>query len=342
MMHLLRAFMLGLLVAGCSPSGPPPAPVAMAGIAFHSIPWTVKVSALPEGKTAAALRAELQAVLDQANGVLSTYQPDTELMRFNAAPVGRWVAVSPMLLRAVQASVAVSARSDGAYDITVGPLVDLWGFGPRAVPERIPDAAAIATARARVGWRRIGIDADKRALRRQADIQLDLSSVGEGVAVDALVAHLHAAGIRDFLVSIAGCTRVSGHKPDGSRWVVAIEEPDGSGRPRQLLALREQAVSTSGSYRNYHEIGGRRFSHTVDPVTGAPITHHGVSVSVVDVDGDTTRADAWATALNVLGPEKGMALARRDNIPAYFMEHADGGLRVYFTPAMQAWLADAR
>lgn len=342
MTRMLRAFLLVFLVAGCSPFGPPPAPVAMAGIAFHSIPWTVKVSALPEGKTSAALRADLQAVLDRTNGVLSTYQADTELMRFNAAPVGRWVTVSPMLLRAVQAAVAVSARSDGAYDVTVGPLVDLWGFGPRAVPERVPDAATVAAARARVGWWQIEVDAGHRALRRKADIQLDLSSVGEGVAVDALVAHLHAAGIRDFLVSVAGCTRVSGHKPDGSRWVVAIEEPDGSGRPRQVLELREQAISTSGSYRNFHEIGGRRFSHTIDPATGAPITHHGVSVSVVDVDGDTTRADAWATALNVLGPEKGMALARRDNIAAYFMEHTEGGLRVYYTPAMRAWLADAR
>lgn len=342
MTRLLRAFLLGVLVAGCAPSEPPPPPVAVAGIAFHSIPWTVKVSALPAGKTAAALGAELQSVLDQANGVLSTYQADTELMRFNAAPVGRWVPVSPMLLRAVQAAVAVSARSGGAYDVTVGPLVDLWGFGPRAVPERVPDAAAIAAARARVGWWQIGIDAGAGALQRKADIQLDLSSVGEGVAVDALVAHLHAAGIRDFLVSVAGCTRVSGHKPDGSRWVVAIEEPDGSGRPRQVLALREQAVSTSGSYRNYHEIDGRRFSHTIDPATGAPITHHGVSVSVVDADGDTTRADAWATALNVLGPEKGMALARRDHIAAYFMEHTAQGLRITYTPAMQAWLPATR
>lgn len=342
MIRLVCLSLISLLIAGCSVSETPQSPVAVEGVAFYSMPWTVKVSALPAGVSAAAWQADLQKVLDDANRVLSTYQPDTELMRFNAAPVGQWVVVSPMLLRAVQTAVEVSALTGGAYDITVGPLVDLWGFGPKAVPEHIPDAAQIALARTRVGWQYIGIDADKRALMRKADIQLDLSSVGEGVAVDALVAYVQAKGVNDFMVSVAGCTRVSGYKPDGSRWVIAIEQPDGSGRPQQVLALTDQAVSTSGSYRNYHEIAGRRYSHTIDPSTGAPITHHGVSVSVIAADGNTTRADALATAFNVLGPRTGLALAQRENIPAGFMEHAETGLRVQYTQAMKAWLPEEK
>jgi thiamine biosynthesis lipoprotein len=342
MIRFACMFLISLLSAGCSLSEPPGQPVAVQGIAFYSMPWTVKVSTLPEGVAAEAWQSDLQKVLDDANRVLSTYQPDTELMRFNAAPVGQWVRVSPMLMQAVQTAVEVSALTGGAYDITVGPLVDLWGFGPKAVPDRIPDAAQIAQARQRVGWHHIGIDAGNSALMRKADIQLDLSSVGEGVAVDALVAHVQAAGVRNFMVSVAGCTRVSGYKPDGTRWVIAIEVPDGSGRPQQVLALTEQAVSTSGSYRNYHEIEGRRYSHTIDPSTGAPITHHGVSVSVIAVDGNTTRADALATALNVLGPQKGLALAQHENIPAGFMAHAASGLQVQYTPAMKAWLPLAK
>ena len=292
MLRFLGVALISLLIAGCSISEPPRTSVTAQGVAFYSMPWTVKVSALPDGVTADVWQKDLQKVLDDANRVLSTYQPDTELMRFNAAPVGQWVTVSPMLLRAVQTAVEVSALTNGAYDITVGPLVDLWGFGPKAVPERVPDAAQIAQTRARVGWQHIGIDASKSALMRKADIQLDLSSVGEGVAVDALVAFVQAKGVQDFMVSVAGCTRINGFKPDGSRWVIAIEKPDGSGQPQQILALTEQAISTSGSYRNYHEIDGRRYSHTIDPATGAPITHHGVSVSVIAADGNTTRADA--------------------------------------------------
>lgn len=338
MIRFVCVLLISLLFAGCSVSEPAKEPVTMGGVAFHSMPWTVKVASLPSGTTADALQADLQGVLDDVNKVLSTYQPDTELMRFNAAPVGQWVTVSPMLLKSVQTALEVSALSNGAYDVTVGPLVDLWGFGPKAVPERIPDAAQLAAVRARVGWQHIGIDAVKGVLMRKADVQLDLSSVGEGVAVDALVARLLAKGVKDYMVSVAGCTRVAGYKPDGTRWVIAIEQPDGSGRPQQVLALTEQAISTSGSYRNYHEIDGKRYSHTIDPSTGAPITHRGVSVSVIAPDGNNTRADALATALNVLGPEKGLALAEKENIPAWFMAHSEQGLQVTYTKAMATWL----
>lgn len=338
MRRFLFVLLISLLCAGCSVSEKPPAPVAMEGVAFYSMPWTVKLAALPAGTDAVSLQAALQEILDDTNAVLSTYQPDTELMRFNRAPVGQWVTVSPRLLRAVQTAVEVSALTEGAYDITVGPLVNLWGFGPQAVPERIPDAAQIAATRARVGWQHIGIDAPKSALMRKAAIQLDLSSVGEGVAVDALAEYLQSRGVTDYMVSVAGCTRVSGHKPDGARWVIAIEEPDGSGRPRQILALTQQAISSSGSYRNYHEIEGKRYSHTIDPATGAPITHRGVSVSVITADGNNTRADALATAFNVLGPDRGMALAEREKLPVYYIEHTDEGSRVRYTEAMKAYL----
>jgi len=338
MRQLVSVFLLVLAVAGCTSPEVPKVPVVAQGIAFHSMQWQVKVSALPEGMDQAALTAGLQAVLDEANAVLSTYQPDTELMRFNRAPVGEWVNVSPMLFGAITTALEVSALSAGAYDITVGPLVNLWGFGPQAVPVKVPAAAQLKAAQARVGWQKIGVDADKRALRRLADVQLDLSSLGEGVAVDAMTEWLLARGIKDFMVSVAGCTRVRGVKPDGQRWVIAIERADGSGQPERILALADNAVSTSGSYRNYYEIDGQRYSHTLDARTGMPVTHRGVSASVIAPDGNTTRADALATAFNVLGPEAGLALAARENIPVFYIERTDGGEQVRYTTAFTTFL----
>lgn len=328
--------MLGsLLLAGCSLSEKTQ-PVVLSGIAFHSMTWTVKLAALPDGKDAATARAELQQLLEVANAVLSTYQADTELMRFNGAPAGQWVAVSPLLFNAVREAQAVSVATGGRYDVTVGPLVNLWGFGPDAVPVNAPDAAAIAAARARMGYQKVALDASRRAMKHEADVQMDLSSVGEGVAVDALAARLATWGVRDYLVSVAGCSRAQGKRPDGRDWVLAIEASDGSGGVQQVLRLANRSVSTSGSYRNYREIDGVRYSHTLDPATGQPIRHKGVSVTVVS--GEAARADAWATALNVLGPDEGHALAESRQIPAYFIYHTDKGPAVRYTTAFRSFL----
>lgn len=337
-MRLLSFLVLtvSLLLAGCSVSEPP-APVAVGGTAFHSMAWTVKMDALPAGQDATSVQRELQGVLDAANAVLSTYQPDTELMRFNRAPLNEWVTASPMLFSAVATAMTVSAATQGRYDVTVGPLVSLWGFGPDAVPQHVPSDDDIARARSRIGWENVLMDGEKHALKRRQSVQLDLSSVGEGVAVDALAARLAEWGVRGFMVSVAGCTRVQGTKADGSPWVIAIEKPDGSSQVQQVLRLKDQVISTSGSYRNYREIDGVRYSHTIDPVTGRPIMHKGVSVSVV-MTGDTTTADAWATALNVLGPDEGYALAASRGMAAYFIRHTDKGPQVRYTPAFQALL----
>lgn len=337
-MHVALRIVLmlnSLLLAGCS-LFEKPEPVVLSGIAFHSMTWTVKFPALPEGKAAATAHAELQQLLDAANAALSTYQDDTELMRFNRSPAGQWVTVSPLLFNAVREAQAVSVATGGRYDVTVGPLVSLWGFGPDAVPVRTPDAAAIAAARARVGYQKVMLDASRPAMKHESGVQMDLSSVGEGVAVDALAARLEAWGVRDYLVSVAGCSRARGKRPDGRDWVLAIEKPDGSGNVQQVLRLGSRSLSTSGSYRNYREIEGLRYSHTIDPGTGQPIRHKGVSVSVVS--SEATRADAWATALNVLGPDEGHALAEARQIPAYFIYHSDKGPQVRHTTAFRPFL----
>lgn len=324
-----------LLLAGCS-LFEKPEPVVLSGIAFHSMVWTVKLPALPDGKDAVSARAELQQLLEAANAVLSTYQDDTELMRFNRSPAGQWVSVSPMLFNAVREAQAVSLATGGRYDVTVGPLVNLWGFGPDAVPVKTPEAGAIAAARARVGYQKVVLDASRRAMKHEAGVQMDLSSVGEGIAVDALAARLASWGVRDFLVSVAGCSRAQGRRPDGRDWVLAIEAPDGSGGVQQVLKLGNRSLSSSGSYRNYREIEGVRYSHTIDPITGQPIRHKGVSVTVVS--SEAARADAWATALNVLGPDEGHAMAEARGIPAYFIVHTEKGPAVRYTTAFRPFL----
>lgn len=326
-----------LALSGCSRPSPP---VTLGGIAFYSMAWQVKLRELPSGVTATALQAELQTELDAINRALSTYQPDTELMRFNASPVGTPVGVSPILLQALQPALAVSAATDGRYDVTIGPLVNLWGFGAQGRPERVPDAAAIAAARARVGWQHLQLDAATRELTRQRDLFVDLSSVGEGVAVDRLVAVLERRGVQDYLVGVAGTLRTRGLRPDGQSWQLAVEQPDGSGRVARRLNLPEGgAISTSGSYRNYFEQDGVRYSHTIDPRSGRPISHHGVSVTVMLAPGKAVAtADAWATALNVLGPQDGLVLANRLNLAALFIAREQGRFTHYVSDAAKPLL----
>lgn len=337
-MSCFRALLISPLVL-LSACQPPPEPVTLSGVAFFSMPWQVKVAEVPSGSAPAALQRDLQKTLDDANRVLSTYQPDTELMRFNATPVGKPVVASPMLFQAFTIARHVSMATDGVYDITVGPLVDLWGFGPKAVPLKTPDAASIAQAQQRLGWRHVELEPETLTLKRLRDVQADLSSLGEGMGVDALARRLEGQGMHNYMVSVAGTLRIKGHKPDGSAWQIAVEKPDASGLPQTVLNLQGPfAISTSGSYRNYHEIDGVRYSHSIDPRTGRPITHRGVSVTVVMPLTDAAMADAWATALNVLGPDAGLPVAEKMGVPAYYLVKTSSGFEEKYTPAFRSFL----
>ncbi|RZU47088.1 thiamine biosynthesis lipoprotein [Fluviicoccus keumensis] len=339
MQRIFGAGALALLLAACQPA--PPEPVTLSGLAFYSMPWQVKISTVPAGQSPVALQSLLQARLDEVNRTLSTYQPDTELMRFNATPVGKPFRAGKMLCQAVQTALAVSAATGGVYDVTVGPLVNLWGFGPDAVPDKVPSQAMIEASRQRVGWHYLEVQPSSCTLVRRRDIAVDLSSIGEGVGVDALVESLEHLGVRDYMVSVAGTLRVNGRKPDGGPWRIAVEKPDASGLPQQLLKLEGgAAVSTSGAYRNYHEIDGVRYSHTLDPRTGRPITHKGVSVSVVLPGATATYADAWATGLNALGPDEGYPVAVQAHIPVYYLEKTPSGFQEKLSPAFQPFLGE--
>ena len=209
---LLSAFwrvllvLIGGLMAGCPPSSPPATHVS--GLAFFSMPWQVQVTDLPANITREQLQRRLQDRLDATNAVLSSYQPDTEVMRFNRQPPGVSVAISPLLSRGIARALSVSRETQGAYDITIAPLVNLWGFGPEARPERVPTAAAIAEARKQVGWQHLHVNGS--ALYKDRQLTLDLSSIGEGLAVDELAAELERMGVRNALIAVAGTLRSTG------------------------------------------------------------------------------------------------------------------------------------
>lgn len=317
-------FAISLLLAGCSVSEPN-RQATFSGIAFFSISWQVRVSNLPANVNAQQLQTELQQALDDVNKTLSTYQPDTELMRFNAGPIDQCLPVSKVLGETVSKALLLSEKTQGRYDITVGPLVNLWGFGPQARPEKTPTASAIAEARKQTGWQSLQVDTSNACITKHKAVALDASSLGEGVGVQALASVLARHGIDQYLISVAGVSQARGKRPDGLLWRVAIESADGGGRPALAIALDNAVISTSGSYRNYYELDGVRYSHTIDPLTGQPITHKGVSVTVVSKTLDAILVDAWATALNVLGPKEGLQLAEQEGLAAYFIEKtADG------------------
>ncbi len=337
-MRSLLIALFSISVASCSTVAKEP--VSFSGVAYYSMPWAVKIDALPAQVSVQQLQQELQASLDHANKVLSTYQNDTELMQFNQSPMRQWQQLSPMLFNSIQTSLTVSAATQGVYDVTVGALVELWGFGKQAVPSHIPSPIEIDTARQRVGWQSVLLNPQTNQAQRQKDVFLNLSSLGEGVGVDELEKVLAKHQIHSYMLSVAGTLKTQGLKLNGQTWQIAVEKPDGSGLPERVLNLGQQqaVVSTSGSYRNYHEIDGVRYSHTIDPRTAKPISHNTVSTTVVFRQQQAAYADAWATALNVLGAKEGLALAEKQKIAVYYLLKTPTGFAEQYSSTFKVYL----
>ncbi|WP_263141777.1 FAD:protein FMN transferase [Pseudomonas sp. RIT-PI-AD] len=310
------ALLLSCALAGCEPAlerfeGPTMG-------SRYSVQY-VGVAGLPSRD---ALQGEVETILGQIDRDFSTYRGDSQVSRFNAAPAGTCQAMPDEVLELARAGAALSRESDGAFDLTLEPLLDLWGFGPQSRGERVPTPAEIDAVRQRVGHRHLRIEA--RALCKDVALQLDFNAIAAGYTVDRVAARLEALGVKNFLVEITGELKAQGHRPDGSPWRIGIEAPHADRREAQRrLALDGQGVSTSGDYRHYFERDGRRYSHTLDPATGAPIRHALASVTVVAPS--ALRADGLSTLLMVLGPRRGLAYAERQGIAALFVSHEGEG-----------------
>ena len=278
----------------------------------------------PPGFDPAPVGGALQEAVDEVDAQMSTWRPGSDLMRLTAAPVGTWISVPDRLMAVLRLGVEIGRASGGAFDIGMGDAVTAWGFGSEAAaPGRI--RAAMAAKRV-PAFEALEIDVPTGRVRKTAPLALDLNGIAKGYGVDRLAETLLGAGIGASLVGIDGEMRAAGLRPDGEPWVVAVEAPDPDRRaPRSILALQDAAVATSGNYRHWVEVLGRRLSHTMDPCRGAPLLVSPSSVTVVARG--CAEADAWATALMVLGPDKGAALARERGLDALFLPAAEDGDR---------------
>ncbi|UTW08406.1 FAD:protein FMN transferase [Pseudomonas benzenivorans] len=298
--------------------------------------YTVKYVRTEGAPTVAALQAETEAILAEVDQQMSTYRDDSLISQFNRAPAGSCLAMPAAMLQLVGAGQDLAQQSGGAFDLTLEPLLNLWGFGPQARVEKVPTAEQLAEARRRSGHQHLRLEGGQ--LCKDVDLQLDLNSIAAGYTVDRIVARFGELGVSRYLVDVTGELKAAGRKPSGEPWRIAIEAPRDDERVAQrVLELDGYGISTSGDYRNYFEENGKRYSHTLDPQTGAPISHKLAAVTVADRS--TLRADGLSTLLMVLGPERGLAYAEQADIAAFFVIRDDGRFVTQTTAAFEQLFA---
>lgn len=286
---------------------------------------------------AATLQNLVDARLREIDMALSNYRDDSELSRFNRASVGAWIDLSRDLYAVLQVSNRISVESDGAFDITVAPLVDLWGFGPIEKTKTVPARAQIDAARALVGYANLELDPAQPRVKKLRALTIDVNGIAQGYSVDAVAAVLSAQGCTDFLVEIGGELRLIGFSPDGKPWRIGIEKPvDGVVSAQQAVMATGVGITTAGDYHDYFEKDGVRYSHTIDPRTGAPIAHNLASVTVVAPT--AVLADGYDTALEVMGLQQGFAFAEKKHLAAYFIVRTRNGFSVTSTAEMKRYL----
>lgn len=266
------------------------------------------------------VRAALAERVDMVDRQMSTWQPDSDLMRINQASVGTWVQVPVELMQVLKKGLEIGRLSNGAFDIGMGDVVTAWGFGPQQAD---PQAIRAALGKTRPPAHEIlELDSDELKLHKMAPLALDLSGIAKGYAVDQMMVVLRGVGITDALVGLDGEMRAAGKRIDGHPWTIAIERPDYEARaPLSIIELTDRAVATSGDYRHWVDAGSKRLSHTMNPARGGPLTDGPASVTVLTVS--CMEADAWATALMVRGQQKGAAMAKAHGLTAIFI-HRDG------------------
>jgi thiamine biosynthesis lipoprotein len=285
--------------------------------------YNVTVHGLPIDTAVEALRHATHSALDDVNKRMSVYSPDSELSRFNAHKSQAPFSVSAGTAEVFRISRQVSEQSCGAFDITVGPLVNAWGFGPEKTSSD-PDGPVIAALRERVGWRLVEARDDNTLVKKHPDLHCDLSAVAKGYGVDKAAEALDRLGAKNYLVEVGGEVRTKGVNPDGHRWRLAIERPSNGGQHVQLVVgLSGFSLATSGDYRIFRIQDGKRLSHEIDPRTGRPVKNSVASASVIHPS--CAWADAYATALMVLDPDDGYAFAEKNRLAVYLLERGLSG-----------------
>lgn len=316
MVKALSLALLALILSGCGEQ------VLEFGGPTMGSTYSVKYLRGSKGPALSEAKAATEAILAEVDEQLSTYRSDSWVSKFNALPANSCQVMPAQVLQLVRFGEQLSQESDGAFDLTLEPLLDLWGFGPQSRGEQVPTAAQIAEVRERIGHHHLRIDGTQ--LCKDAAIALDFNSIAAGYAVDRISARLEELAVSSYLIEATGELTAQGHKPDGSPWHIAIEAPlEHEQVAEKVLPLDGYGISTSGDYHNYFEQDGERYSHSLDPQTGAPIRHNLAQVTVIDRS--VQRADGLSTLLMILGPERGLAFAERAGIAALFVSRAPQG-----------------
>lgn len=319
-----------IVLNGCDQSS---APVHLNGPTMGTF-FNVTLVEVPSDSKPKDLQQGVEQILADINQAASTYIEDSELMKFNAVPAGTVFELSPTLSHLLSVSGEIYRVTEGAYDVTVGPVVNLWGFGPRG-SRTVPDSETLESTLKLVGFENISLD--QATAKKLLEVQVDLSSVAKGYAVDRIASYLNAAGVEHYLVEVGGEIRVRGNNPKGDLWRIGIESPSVSpSEPAKAVTVTNMGMATSGDYRNFFEENGLRYSHTIDPRTGRPITHNLASVTVLDES--SARADALATGLNVMGEPAARDVCEQQNLACFFITYDNNAFKESYSTAFEQFI----
>ncbi len=328
-LKLLSLITLVIILSACFPSNPSNKTEVLLQGRTMGTSYNIKVVATQEQLNELKLQQQIDEALKQVNQAMSTYIPSSEISQFNQSNSTEAIEISAGFARVLAESIRIGELTQGKLDVTVGPLVNLWGFGPEQRPETVPNDKLLQETRKRIGLSNILLEGNQLSKKIPA-LYIDLSTIAKGYGVDIVAELIEANGFFNYLVEIGGELRVKGFKSTGELWAIAIEKPVSNERSvQEVIIPKDNAVATSGDYRNYFEADGERFSHIIDPATGKPIKHNLVSVTVIHPSSMT--ADGLSTALMVMGMEQGLAFAKDHDIAALFISKRENGFDEHFT-----------
>lgn len=330
----LFVIMSGLLLVGCSK---PTEQVHLSGPTMGT-GYNVKYIVQDEQPTVGELQNEIDKVLEKVNDEMSTYRDDSELSRFNQHTSNEPFSVSNDTATVVREALRINKLTEGAMDVTVGPIVNLWGFGPEDRPDIVPTAEQLEKRRTITGIQHLSETGDT-LIKDIPELYVDLSSIAKGRGTDEVADYLESVGIHNYMVEVGGEIRVKGKNRDGVAWRIAVEKPVVNQRSiENIIEPGDMAIATSGDYRNYFEENGVRYSHIINPKTGHPISNKVVSVTVLNPSCMT--ADGLSTGLMVLGEKEGLRIANQHNIPVLYIVKTEDGFKEFSSEAFKPYLKD--
>lgn len=334
-MHHLTALALTVFVSGCLFDKEPDV-VRLSG---ETMGTTFNITAIGEDLDENALASSVQETLAEVNAKMSNWDPNSEVSVFSASSSTDPVSISAEFAHVIAAANDVHEKSGGTFDVTLGPLIELWGFGPRKPEDPVPSDTEIQAALSSVGQARLlTLDQDAGTLAKAAPkVGINLSAIAKGYGIDAVAETLAAADIEDYMVEIGGDLVAKGENDKGESWRIGIEKPESGAQSIQMVVpVADLGMATSGDYKNFFEQDGVRYSHIIDPTTGRPITHRTTSVTVLAEN--AMMADAWATAMLALGQENGLKLAEESGLAVFFISRdVTSGEDAYITVQSSAF-----